>query len=102
LTFADDYDQAAALAPRVLSKDAKSWEEWIDVFAKDQKLPVSVKCTYNTDIQTIIPYIPTTDPRLSKDIYEMVFEYLLLNDRKVSHFLWRNRNSLRIRAYCSA
>ncbi|WWD19691.1 hypothetical protein CI109_104155 [Kwoniella shandongensis] len=64
------YDQAAALAPKVLAQDAVAWEKWIDIFVEQQQLPV------------IIPFIPTSKPQLGRPVYEMVFGHLLLNDKQ--------------------
>ncbi|ODN99053.1 hypothetical protein I350_07207 [Cryptococcus amylolentus CBS 6273] len=65
----EHYDQAAALAHKVLGQDVSAWEKWIDIFVQHQQLPV------------IIPHIPTKNPRLSKPVYETVFSHLLLNDK---------------------
>ncbi|WVF72944.1 hypothetical protein IAT40_007762 [Kwoniella sp. CBS 6097] len=63
------YDQTASLAPKVLAQDVELWEKWIYIFVQHQQLPA------------IIPYIPTSSPRLGKPVYEMVFGHLLVNDR---------------------
>ncbi|WVO14232.1 hypothetical protein L204_101864 [Cryptococcus depauperatus] len=63
------YEQAAALIQRVLGEDVEAWERYIDMFVQHHQLPA------------IIPHIPTQRPRLGKRVYEMVFSYLLVNDK---------------------
>ncbi len=79
----DDFERAAALTPKVLSRDADAWEKWIYVFVQHHQLPVSVETRILTDRKTIIPFIPTQDPQLGRPVYEMVFGHLLVNDRQV-------------------
>ncbi|KAK8853266.1 hypothetical protein IAR55_003968 [Kwoniella newhampshirensis] len=69
LTGQGHYDQAAALAPKVLGQDATAWEKWIDIFVQQNQLAA------------IIPLIPTSKPQLGRQVYEMVFGHLLLNDK---------------------
>jgi vacuolar protein sorting-associated protein 41 len=57
------------------------WEEWIKIFVKIKKF------------QEIIPFIPTENPRLSNEIYEMILNhYLFLDHEKFYNCLnnWQN------------
>ncbi|KAL1412380.1 Vacuolar protein sorting-associated protein 41 [Vanrija albida] len=69
LVEAGNYEQAATLAPKVLGESVESWEKWIYSFVQQHKLPA------------IIPYIPVSNPQLSKAVYEMVLGHLLVNDK---------------------
>ncbi|KAJ3808159.1 hypothetical protein F5876DRAFT_46601 [Lentinula aff. lateritia] len=63
--------KAAELLPRICARDPKRWEDWIFVFAKKRHL------------QTIIPYVPTQQPRLNRVVYEMILAYFLAHDAKM-------------------
>ncbi|KAL5487517.1 VPS41 [Sanghuangporus weigelae] len=65
-----DYEKAARLCPKVLSLDARRWEDWIFVYAQKNQL------------QSIIPYVPTEAPRLSRLVYEMILAHFLAHDRE--------------------
>lgn len=67
--------KAAQLCPKACRQDVKRWEDWIWVFAQKRQL------------QAIIPYLPTDNPRLGHLVYEMVLGHLLANDRPVKSFL---------------
>ncbi|KAL7418518.1 Vacuolar protein sorting-associated protein 41 [Cryptotrichosporon argae] len=65
----EEYGKAAELAPRVLNQDVGAWEKWVAAFAKRDQLPA------------IIPLIPTRQPRLGRETYETVLDYLLEHDK---------------------
>ncbi|KWU41462.1 vacuolar protein sorting-associated protein 41, partial [Rhodotorula sp. JG-1b] len=62
------YDKAASECPRILGINAKLWENWVFLFAEKGKL------------DTIIPYVPTHDPTLSRLVYEMILAHFLRHD----------------------
>ncbi|KAG0655802.1 Vacuolar protein sorting-associated protein 41 [Rhodotorula mucilaginosa] len=62
------YDKAASECPRILGINAKLWEHWVFLFAEKGKL------------DTIIPYVPTHDPTLSRLVYEMILAHFLRHD----------------------
>ncbi|KAJ4482441.1 hypothetical protein J3R30DRAFT_3854844, partial [Lentinula aciculospora] len=65
------FSKASQFLPRVCARDPKRWEDWIFVFAEKRHL------------QSIIPYVPTQDPRLNRVVYEMIVAYLLAHDAKM-------------------
>ncbi|KIK69901.1 hypothetical protein GYMLUDRAFT_34296 [Collybiopsis luxurians FD-317 M1] len=66
-----DFPKAAQFLPKICARDHKLWENWIFVFAEKRHL------------QSIIPYIPTNQPRLDRLVYEMVLAYFLAHDVKM-------------------
>ncbi|GAA5979343.1 hypothetical protein JCM10908_002888 [Rhodotorula pacifica] len=64
----DRYDKAASECARILGINAKLWENWVFLFAEKGKL------------DTIIPYVPTHDPQLSRLVYEMILAHYLRHD----------------------
>ncbi|KAF8882653.1 vacuolar assembling protein VPS41 [Mucidula mucida] len=64
-----DFSKAAKLCPKVCGHASKRWEDWIFVFAEKRQL------------QVIIPFIPTEQPRLDHVVYEMILAYFLTHDR---------------------
>lgn len=62
------FDTAATECARLLDGDATAWERWIYGFARRRRLAA------------IVPYIPTSEPRLPAAVYEIVLEHLLLTD----------------------
>ncbi|KAG5460394.1 MAG: LOW QUALITY PROTEIN: hypothetical protein BJ554DRAFT_7565, partial [Olpidium bornovanus] len=69
-----EYDRAAALCSKVLSDDARRWEDWVFRFTELRQL------------KAISPYIPVSQPQLSSTVYEMVIAYFLSRDYHVSDF----------------
>ena len=74
--FEDLFDQkesvlVATETTKFLGNDAILWERWINAFIK------------NDYLLDILNYIPTNNPRLSKQIYELVLETLLIKDSKL-------------------
>ncbi|KAF8967466.1 vacuolar assembling protein VPS41 [Flammula alnicola] len=65
-----DFMKAAKLCPKVCAHDSKRWENWIFAFAQKRQL------------QAIIPYVPTDQPRLDHVVYEMVLAHFLSHDRE--------------------
>lgn len=66
-----DFIKAASLCPKVCGQDTKRWEAWIFLFAKRSQL------------QAIIPYVPTDSPTLGHLVYEVILAYYLAQDRQV-------------------
>ncbi|GAA6004052.1 Vps41p [Rhodotorula paludigena] len=62
------YEKAAATCPKILGINAKLWEDWVFLFADKGQL------------QTIIPFVPTHDPQLSRLVYEMILAHYLRHD----------------------
>ncbi|KDQ15510.1 hypothetical protein BOTBODRAFT_31824 [Botryobasidium botryosum FD-172 SS1] len=69
LVHAGEFDKAAKLCPKVFGQDAQAWENWIFLFAQKDHL------------HTIIPFVPTQDPQLSRLVYEMILAHYLSHDR---------------------
>ncbi|KAJ3880126.1 hypothetical protein F5051DRAFT_175299 [Lentinula edodes] len=65
------FPKAAELLPKICVRDPKRWEDWIFVFAEKRQL------------QSIIPYVPTQQPRLNRVVYEMILAYFLAHDAKM-------------------
>lgn len=63
-----DFVKAAQLCPKVCAHDSKRWEDWIFTFAGKRQL------------QAIIPYVPTENPRLDHLVYEMMLAHFLAHD----------------------
>ncbi|KAF8589629.1 vacuolar protein sorting-associated protein 41 [Ramaria rubella] len=63
-----EYEKAAHLAPKVFGQTVKLWENWIFRFAQQHR------------IDTIIPYVPTDTPQLSRLVYEMILAHFLTHD----------------------
>ncbi|GAA94488.1 uncharacterized protein L969DRAFT_83952 [Mixia osmundae IAM 14324] len=63
-----DYAKAAEACPAVLGVNAKAWEDWIFLFVDRGHL------------ETILPFVPTHDPRLSRTVYELILgQYMRKN-----------------------
>ncbi|BGP22319.1 vacuolar protein sorting VPS41 [Rhodotorula toruloides] len=65
-----EYDKAATSCLQILGINAKLWEDWIFLFAEKGHL------------ETIIPYVPTHDPQLSRLVYEMILAHYLRHDQQ--------------------
>ncbi len=63
-----EYERAARMCPELLMGHAELWETWIEVFAKAGRLKV------------ITAYIPTQNPKLSEEMYEMVLQFYINED----------------------
>lgn len=63
-----EFDLAASECPRLLVGDAMAWERWVYGFARRRRL------------SAVVPFVPTTEPRLPPSVYEVVLEHLLLTD----------------------
>ncbi|KAF8528462.1 vacuolar assembling protein VPS41 [Hysterangium stoloniferum] len=63
-----EYDKAAHMAPKVFGHAEKLWENWIFRFAQQHRL------------DTIIPYVPTNTPQLSRLVYEMILAHYIRHD----------------------
>ncbi|KAI9339039.1 hypothetical protein BDR26DRAFT_396978 [Obelidium mucronatum] len=63
-----NFDQVAAMSPKILRQDPKLWEQWVYTFIGVNKLPI------------ILPYIPFKDVRLNKAVYEMVLSRFIETD----------------------
>ncbi|KAL4447636.1 hypothetical protein ABPG75_004855 [Micractinium tetrahymenae] len=61
------YEEAAALASRVLKANELAWERWVYTFAQARQLAA------------LAPRLPTADPRLKPSTYDMVLSSLLLH-----------------------
>eukprot|EP00252_Welwitschia_mirabilis_P005003 TRINITY_DN1539_c0_g1_i1.p1 TRINITY_DN1539_c0_g1~~TRINITY_DN1539_c0_g1_i1.p1 ORF type:complete len:997 (-),score=210.12 TRINITY_DN1539_c0_g1_i1:238-3228(-) len=61
------YQEAAALCPKLLRGSAAAWERWIFDFARYRQLPA------------LVPYIPTNNPRLRDTAYEVALLALASN-----------------------
>ncbi|KAG8903108.1 Vacuolar protein sorting-associated protein 41 [Tulasnella sp. 403] len=66
----EEFDKAAKLCPRVFGQNAKDWEDCIFIFAKKRQL------------QSIIRFVPTKEPQLSRLVYEMIIAHLLHSDQE--------------------
>ncbi|ORY90935.1 hypothetical protein BCR35DRAFT_275010 [Leucosporidium creatinivorum] len=62
------YAKAAETCPKILGINAKLWEDWVFLFAD------------KGEIKTIIPFVPTHDPQLSRLVYEMILAHFLRHD----------------------
>eukprot|EP01080_Neovahlkampfia_damariscottae_P008010 gene8010-12475_t len=66
-----DFSKAAQSVPAIVKNEKNLWEEWINYFVIAGKF------------SEILPYIPTENPRLSNEIYEMILNnYLMLDHEK--------------------
>ncbi|KAF8309561.1 vacuolar protein sorting-associated protein 41 [Clavulina sp. PMI_390] len=65
-----DFEKAAELCSKVFGQDVNAWEEEVFTFVKHNQL------------QTIIPVIPTSNPQLSKLVYEVILAHFLAHDRE--------------------
>ncbi|KAJ1976237.1 Vacuolar protein sorting-associated protein 41 [Dimargaris verticillata] len=63
-----DYIQAGRVCGMVLRNNAPLWEKWVFIFAQLNQL------------HAISPVVPTTAPRLSSTVYEMVLAFWLTQD----------------------
>ncbi|CAA7391119.1 unnamed protein product [Spirodela intermedia] len=61
------YAEAASLCPKLLRGSAAAWERWVFHFAHLRQLP------------SLVPYMPTADPRLSDTAYEVALVALANN-----------------------
>ncbi|GLC58944.1 hypothetical protein PLESTB_001420000 [Pleodorina starrii] len=61
------YDRAVELSERLLKDSAKLWERWVYMFAQVRQLP------------KLAPRLPTDNPRLRSQAYEMALQSLLPN-----------------------
>ncbi|GAA5949012.1 hypothetical protein JCM21900_003173 [Sporobolomyces salmonicolor] len=64
------YEKAAESCPKILGINAKLWEDWVFLFADKGHM------------KTIIPYVPTHDPQLSRLVYEMILAHFLRHDQE--------------------
>ncbi|GAA5884825.1 hypothetical protein JCM6882_007110 [Rhodosporidiobolus microsporus] len=64
------YEKAAEACPKLLGINAKLWEDWVFLFAEKGQL------------KTIIPFVPTHDPQLSRLVYEMIIAHFLRHDQE--------------------
>jgi hypothetical protein len=84
-----NFVKAAQLSPKVCAHDSKRWENWIFAFAQQRQLQVGSPVylppvsKFLQPCQTIIPYVPTDNPRLDHVVYEMMLAHFLTHDRKV-------------------
>ncbi|KAL8279333.1 hypothetical protein RQP46_008370 [Phenoliferia psychrophenolica] len=62
------FEKAAATCPKILGINAKLWEDWVFLFADKGQM------------QTIIPFVPTNNPQLSRLVYEMILAHFLRHD----------------------
>lgn len=58
-------EQAASLCPKILKKDQKIWDHWLNEFG------------IRNQLKAIGPYIPVTDPKLSAEKYDLVLRNYL-------------------------
>ncbi|KAJ3352816.1 Vacuolar protein sorting-associated protein 41 [Entophlyctis luteolus] len=65
-----DYEQAAAMTPKILRTDPKLWEQWIYSFMGIDKLAV------------LLPFIPFSQLQLNKAVYEMILSRFLETDER--------------------
>lgn len=63
-----EFDLAASECPNLLVGDAMAWERWIYGFARRRRL------------SAVVPFVPTTEPRLPPSVYEVVLEHLMLTE----------------------
>ncbi|KAH7104664.1 vacuolar protein sorting-associated protein 41 [Auriculariales sp. MPI-PUGE-AT-0066] len=63
------YEKAAAMCPKVYMGNGSKWENLIYLFTEKHQLP------------TIIPYVPTNNPRLSQEIYGLILAHIASSDR---------------------
>ncbi|KAI5478965.1 vacuolar protein sorting VPS41 [Pseudohyphozyma bogoriensis] len=62
------FEKAAETCPKILGINAKLWEDWVFLFANKGHM------------QTIIPFVPTHSPQLSRLVYEMILAHFLRHD----------------------
>ncbi|KAI8921093.1 hypothetical protein DFJ77DRAFT_448518 [Powellomyces hirtus] len=62
------FEETAAICSKILRADGKLWEEWISKFADLKQLTALYK------------YIPTANPQLSSETYDLVLNTLLQSD----------------------
>ncbi|KAI9227140.1 MAG: vacuolar assembling protein VPS41 [Piptocephalis tieghemiana] len=67
----EEFRQASSLCPTILGDSESLWEKWVFAFAEKNEL------------KTIIPYIPTNQPKLSSTVYEMILAHFLNTDLKL-------------------
>lgn len=48
ISIAEQFEQAAGLAPKILEQDVAVWEKWIDIFVQHQQLPVGTSVVIRT------------------------------------------------------
>ncbi|GIL59329.1 hypothetical protein Vafri_14226 [Volvox africanus] len=67
LLTTQSYDKAVELSARLLKDDATRWEHWVYLFAQAKQLP------------KLVGELPTHNPRLRSQVYDMALQSLLLN-----------------------
>ncbi|GLI60125.1 hypothetical protein VaNZ11_002165 [Volvox africanus] len=67
LLTTQSYDKAVELSARLLKDDATRWEHWVYLFAQARQLP------------KLVGELPTHNPRLRSQVYDMALQSLLLN-----------------------
>ncbi|KAJ3116451.1 Vacuolar protein sorting-associated protein 41 [Physocladia obscura] len=66
-----NFDQTAAMTSKILRQDPKLWEQWVYSFIGVNKLSI------------LLPFIPFTEVRMNKAVYEMVLSQFLETDQKI-------------------
>lgn len=85
------FPKAAQFLPKICARDPKRWEHWIFVFAEKRHLQVCaipsmfIILILTINLQSIIPYVPTTHPRLDRVVYEMIVAHFLAHDVQVCY-----------------
>lgn len=70
LLDADKAEEAAKECPKLLKQDAAQWEKFVYAFSLKRRL------------SCLAPLIPTNDPRLPSELYEMVLDHFLTSNSK--------------------
>ena len=68
LVESGDFQKAASNCPQILGTDITLWEKWICTFARIKQL------------KAISHYIPVENPRLGRNVYDMVLNEFLQDD----------------------
>ncbi len=79
----ENYKNAAAMCPRLLGKDAAAWERWVYIFGQAAQLPL------------LAPNVPTSDPVLSRDAYDMILSACLRGGGGTSNVVHAAHDMLR-------
>ena len=74
------------LCPRLFRGDARLWEKWLFRFAKNSDEDASGNVSGRL-LATIAPYVPTANPALRPEAYELILHAFLASPRDHARFL---------------
>lgn len=74
------------LCPRLFRGDARLWEKWLFLFARNSEGDASGNPSGRL-LATIAPYVPTANPALRPEAYELILHAFLASPRDHARFL---------------